>query len=81
MMFAGNHPYANGRKMMPEHRMKMEVKIGRALRRDECVHHKNGIKTDNRLRNLEIVQWGQHSKSHNRQIVKGKKRDARGRFA
>jgi len=37
-----------------EHRLLMEMKLKRKLRRYETVHHKNGIRTDNRLRNLEL---------------------------
>jgi hypothetical protein len=46
------------------HRHLMEQHLGRTLRPDEHVHHKNGVKTDNRLDNLEVKSQHQHISEH-----------------
>ena len=59
-----DHPYANSYGYVLEHRVVVEISLGRILNPDEVVHHKNGNKKDNRLENLEIMDAISHSSLH-----------------
>ncbi len=53
-LYAPNHPYKNKHNFVFEHRLVMEKIIKRYLRPEEIVHHVNGIRDDNRPKNLKL---------------------------
>jgi len=57
--YVPNHSNSNPSGAIPEHILVMSNILGRPLLKDETVHHKNGVRDDNRIENLEL--W---TKSH-----------------
>lgn len=64
LVYAPSNPMADKHGFVLEHRLVMESVIGRPLKREEYVHHKNGNKTDNRPENLMLTNIREHAKIH-----------------
>ena len=63
-VYAPDHPHKNHRNKVYKHRLVMEAHIGRYLRLDEFVHHKDRNPKNNNISNLQIMSKPDHTQYH-----------------
>ena len=57
-----DHPFANNKGYVREHRIEVERSLNRFLQPHEVVHHINHLKDDNRIENLQLLSGvGEHT--------------------
>ena len=63
-VYCPQHKRASALGYVMEHHLVMEKHIGRELKDGEVVHHKNRIRDDNRIENLQLMTFEEHSRLH-----------------
>lgn len=75
-VWIGNDGYKHlciGGRTLKEHVYIMEQHLGRRLKKNEVVHHKDFSRTNNDFSNLQLMTRGEHSKLHREHELKNRK--------
>lgn len=72
-VYCPSHPLATKDGYVMEHILVMEKHIGRTITRDEVVHHKNHVRDDNRIENLQLMTFKEHASLHMKERWEEKK--------
>lgn len=67
-----DHPKSSSDGYVMEHVLVMECLVGRWLKDDEVVHHKNGNRHDNKKENLQLMTKSEHMSFHMKERHKKK---------
>lgn len=63
-VYAPDHPNCTADGYVMKHILVVEQSIGRYLTENECVHHINHIRDDNRIENLKLMTISEHMSMH-----------------
>ncbi len=63
-----NHPLADKYGFVYYHRHIFSIKIGRWIKKSEIVHHKDGNRTNNSVKNLELLTQKEHGHKHHGEL-------------
>lgn len=64
-VYCPDHPKATKKNpYVAKHKLVIEKQIGRYLTKNEVIHHINGNKQDNRIKNLQRLSNSEHSHLH-----------------
>jgi hypothetical protein len=66
LVLCKGHPSALKNGHVLKHRLVMEGHLGRPLKDFESVHHRNGIRSDNRIENLEL--WAKRGQPYGQRV-------------